>query len=284
MKQMLLLIFALLSGGLSAQTYNISPYGAKSISLAEGGRAFVSGYDAIMINPAGTSLTDEPQFGVGSAFGDYASVSIGYVSESGFHIFQSFRDMDRKLTVGGAQTYAGFSYALSGLWLVGFNAGYNYFQTHNGFDVNFGLDFGPGLKSATRTGFIGAIAIRNPFQNGGNGEVSGTLGYSYKSTFSITLDNIYVFQDGVVSGLNIIGQDRYDMVFALESYPLESEDFSMTFSTRIEDFGSDDNVKVGGGVGYVGDTFKFDTGIYATDFTRGRIRKMIFAVSLIFGV
>ncbi len=281
---MFLLIFALLSGSLSAQTYSTNQYGAKAVSLAEGGRAFVSGYDSIMINPAGTSLTDEPQFGVGSSFGDYASVSIGYVDEGGFHIFQSFKDIDNKFGVGGAQTYAGFSYALSGLWLVGFNAGYNYFQTHKGFDVNFGIDFGPGLKSATRTGFIGAVSIRNPFQNGGHGEVSGTLGYSYKSTFSITMDNIYVFQDGVVSGLSIINQDRYDMVLALESYPLESEEYSMTFSTRIEGFGTDNNFKVGGGLGYVGDTFKVDTGVYATDFTRGRIRKITFAISLIFGV
>ena len=281
---MLLLIFALLSSSLTAQNYEVTPYGAKVASLAEGGRAFINGYDSVMINPAGTGLLDEPQFGLGVDIGRYTSLSFGYVDDSGFHLLQAFKDIDNDFTVVGTQTYVGFSYAISKLWVMGINVGYNYAQDENGWDINFGLDFGPGLRTATRTGFIGAVAIRNPFQNGGVGEVSATLGYSYKSSFSIALDNIYVFEDNTIIGTVPIDRKRYDVVLALESYPLESEDYSMTFSTRIASVGETNDIKVGAGFGYVGDTFRFDTGLYATEFSGGKIKRMTFAISLLFGV
>lgn len=281
---MFLLICSLLSSILTAQNYEVTPYGAKVASLAEGGRAFINGYDSIMINPAGTAMIEDPQFGFAFDAANYVSMSIGYVDDSGFHIMQVFKDIDRAFSVAGAQTYAGFSYALSKYWLVGANFGYNYYQDNNGWDVNFGLDFGPGLKNATRTGFIGAVTVRNPFENGGQGEVSGTLGYSYKSTFSITIDNIYVFQDDIIIGTTVVDRKRYDIVMALESYPLESDDYCMSFAGRIEDVSGDNNLKFGIGFGYVGDTFRADLGLFATKFEKSKIEKMTFAISLIFGV
>lgn len=281
---MFLVIFALISSALNAQIYEVTPYGAKAASLAEGGRAFINGYDSAMINPAGTAMIEEPEFGFGIGIGGYVSMSLGYVDDNGFHIYQSFKDIDSHFAVGGAQTYMGFSHALSRYWLVGFNFGYNYYQQDNGWDVNFGIDFGPGLKTATGTGLIGAVAIRSPFENGGAGEVSATLGYAYRSVFNITIDNIYVFEDNMIVGTTLVNTERYDMVLAIESFPTESDEFSMSFSGRIEGLGEDNRLKIGIGFGYVGDSFKFDTGFYATSFEKSKIDKLTFAMSLIFGV
>lgn len=277
---LLSLLMTLLSG-----VETTTPYGAKDLSLGLGGRSFINGYDAIMVNPAGTGLLeDKGQFGFGINFGTYTSLSAGYVDDSGFHVLFAAQDLDQGFTVEALKTYAGFSTALSDWWVIGFNFGYNYVKVQNGWDINLGIDFGPGLPTATKTGLIGSVTIRNPFQNGGDGEVSAGLGYSYRSVFNVTVDNIAVFRNKSEDGTPITPQKRYDLVFAVESYPTEEEDIAMTMSARIVGVARENNTQGGVGVGFVGESFRFDVGLYFTDFQTSFLRNAKFGFSLISGV
>lgn len=284
----MLLIISLLISIFSTNTNAeyVSPYGAKVISVAEGGRAFLRGYDAIMINPAGAYFVDGSETGFGMNFGySYASLSLMYAGDNGFQFGFATKDLDRNWSVDSMQTYAGYSFELSKWWIIGINTGYNFVSTHRGWDMNFGISFGPGLPTASRSGLIGAVTIRNPFENGGGGEVSGSIGYSYRSAFSLSIDNIYVFKDKDHPNTNGTFSDRYDIVFAIETYPLESNDFSMTFSGRINSVGDYNEIKIGAGFGYIiASASRFNFGVYATEFNHSRIERMTFGFSFIQGM
>ena len=264
----------------------VSPYGAKVISLAEGGRSFLKGYDAIMINPAGAYFVDESETGVGMNFGySYASMSVMYAGDNGFQFGFATKDIDKKWTIDSMQTYIGYSYEISKWWIIGANAGYNFISSHKGWDMNFGISFGPGLPTANRSGLTGAITIRNPFENAGVGEVSGSIGYSYRSSFNICIDNIYVFTDKDHPNTNGTYDDRYDIVFAVETFPLEEDDLSMTFSGRINSVGDYNEIKIGMGLGYViSMSSRFNFGVYATKFDHSRVQDMTFGFSFVQGM
>jgi len=279
----MIVILSLLVSMLNAQS--VSPYGAKVIGQAEGGRPFLKGYDAVMINPAGTYYTDSGQFGLGAGFGNYKSFSVAYVGESGFHIMQAIHDLDSHRSVAAMQTYFGFAYELAKWWVLGANTGYNYLKSSkNGWDVNFGIDFGPGLPSANHSGIVGAVTVRNPFEKGGTGEVGVSLGYSYRSAFNMTVDNIYSYNNDVIINNLIIYEDYYDLVFVVEAFPLESDDFSMSFSGRINDVSGSNDITIGTQFGYIGESFKFDVGLYANDFSAGHLRNVTFGFSMIYGM
>jgi len=286
----MLIIISLLLSIFTANTNaeRVSPYGAEVISLAEGGRAFLKGYDAIMINPAGAYFVDSSEAGFGINFGySYASMSAMYAGENGFQFGVAVKDLDKHWSVDSMQTYVGYSYELSKWWIIGANTGYNFVSTHRGWDMNFGISFGPGLPTANRSGLIGAITIRNPFENAGagTGEVSGSIGYSYRSSFNLCIDNIYVFQDTDHPNSNGTYPDRYDIVFAIETFPLEEDDFSMTFSGRINSVGDYNELKVGAGFGYIITTSsRFNFGAYATGFSHSRIQNMTFGLSFVQGM
>jgi hypothetical protein len=264
----------------------VSPYGAKDLSLGQGGRSFITGYDSIMINPAGTALLDEGegQFGFGLDFGTYTSLSVGYVDDSGFHMILSSKDIDSARSVESMALYAGFSNQLSDWWVMGFNFGYNFLKVQNGWDINFGIDFGPGLPTAQKTGLIGSVTIRNPFENGGQGEISAGLGYSYRSLFNVTVDNIIVFRNKFDSNYPLAPQKQDDIVFAVETLPTEDQDFAMNVSARFNDVARANHVQAGIGAGYVGETFRFDFGIYFMDFQTSFFKNTQFGFSLISGV
>ncbi|MCX6112401.1 MAG: hypothetical protein NTY22_03835 [Proteobacteria bacterium] len=262
----------------------VTPYGAKDLSLGLGGRSFIDGYDAIRINPAGTGLLDSGQFGIGLNFGTYASLSVGYVGDNGFHLIIASKDIDRARTVESMETYIGYATQLSKWWVIGANLGYNYLKVKNGWDVNFGIDFGPGLPTAQKTGLIGSVTIRNPFENGGDGEVSAGLGYSYRSVFKITVDNIIVYRTKDQNGNRTTAQKRDDIVFAVESLPTAEENFSMNVSAKIVGVERDNNIQAGFGVGYVSESFRFDVGLYFTDFQTSFFKNSMFGFSLISGV
>lgn len=264
----------------------VSPYGAKVISVAEGGRAFLRGYDAIMINPAGAYFVDASETGFGMNFGHgFSSLSLMYAGDNGFQVGFATKDLDTHWTVDSMQTYIGYSYELSKWWVIGVNTGYNFVSSHRGWDMNFGISFGPGLPTANRSGLIGAVTIRNPFENAGTGEVSGTIGYSYRSSFNLCIDNIYVFTDKAHPNTNGTYPDRYDIVFAIETFPLEDDDFSMTFSGRINSVGDYNEIQIGTGLGYVmTSTSRFNFGLYATEFNHSRIQNMTFGFSFIQGM
>ena len=262
----------------------VTPYGAKDLSLGLGGRSFIEGFDAIRINPAGTGLIDSGQFGAGLDFGTYTSLSVGFVSDSGFHLLLASKDIDRAHTVESMETYVGYSTQLSKWWVVGANVGYNYLKFQNGWDTNFGIDFGPGLPTAQKTGIIGSVTVRNPFENGGDGEVSAGLGYSYRSSFNLSVDNIIVFRTKDQDGNRISTQKRDDIVFAVESLPTQDENFAMYISTRILGITKDNHVQAGVGVGYIGDSFRLDIGLYFTDFQKSFFKNSLFGLSLISGV
>jgi hypothetical protein len=278
---LLSLLMTLLSG-----VETVTPYGAKDLSLGLGGRSFISGYDAIRINPAGTALLDEGegQFGLGLDFGPYTSLSVGYVDDSGFHMMLASKDIDSSFSVESMELYAGFSSQLSDWWVMGFNFGYNFLSSHNGWDVNFGIDFGPGLPTAQKTGLIGSVTIRNPFENGGEGEISAGLGYSYRSLFNVTVDNIIVFRNKVDNTTLLAPQKQDDIVFAVETLPTEDQDIAMTVSARINDVARANHVQAGVGVGYVGESFRFDFGLYFRDFQTSFFKNTQFGFSLISGV
>lgn len=285
MSIVLIMIMSALSSLYSLQM--VSPYGAKNISLAEGGRAFISGYDAIMVNPAGAYFVEDSETGFGVNFGyGSGSTSLGYAGSNGFQAIFAVSDIDKKFAVEAMKLYMGYSHELAKWWIVGINAGYNFNSKDNGFDMNFGISFGPGLRTATRSGFIGAVTIRNPFERAGTeGEVSGTIGYSYRSLFNISIDNIYVFRDFLYPILPGLYGDRYDIVFAVETFPLESDDFSMTFSGRINAVGDYNQLRIGMGMGYVSsETSRFNFGIYATEFNNAKIEKIIFGFSFVQGM
>lgn len=277
---LLLSLLMTLLGGVE----NVTPYGAKDLSLGLGGRSFISGYDAIMINPAGTSLVNNGQFGFGIAFGTYKSLSVGYAADNGFHLMFASKDIDSSFTVESMQTYVGYSTQLSKLWLVGVNVGYNFLKAQNGWDINFGIDFGPGLPTAQKTGLIGSVTVRNPFENGGDGEVSAGLGYSYKSIFNINVDNIAVFRTKNDIGQKILTQKRYDLSFTVETFPTEEEDLSMVVSARINGLTKENTVQAGFGIGYVSDTFRLDFGMYFKEFQTSILKNSVFGISLISGV
>ena len=278
------LIISLLTGNASAEY--TSPYGAKVIAAAEGGRAFLRGYDALMVNPAGAYFVDESETGFGMNFGNhFASFSLAHAGDNGFQAIFAAKDMDTGFTVESMQTYLGYSIELSKWWVIGINGGYNFMSKNNGWDMNFGISFGPGLPSANRSGLIGAVTIRNPFENAGTGEIAASIGYSYRSAFNLCIDNIYVFTDKLHPLSNGTYDDRYDIVFAIETFPLESDDFSMTFSGRINSVGDYNEILVGAGVGYVATrSSRFDIGVYATQFDHARIEKLSFGFSFIQGM
>ena len=264
----------------------VSPYGAQVISLAEGGRAFLKGYDAIMVNPAGAHFVDSSETGFGMNFGySYSSFSLMYAGDNGFQFGFATKDLDKQWSVDSMQTYAGYSLEISKWWILGVNTGYNFVSSHRGWDMNFGISFGPGLPTANRSGLIGAVTIRNPFENGGTGEVSGSIGYSYRSSFNLCIDNIYVFTDKDHPNPDGTLSDRYDIVFAIETYPLEEDDLSMTFSGRINSVGDYNEIKIGAGFGYVITTAsRFNFGVYATEFNHSRIQNMTFGFSFVQGM
>ncbi|MEI6092484.1 MAG: hypothetical protein WCQ47_02230 [bacterium] len=280
----MILLLSLLVTLLGSAENIVTPYGAKDLSLGLGGRSFISGYDAMMINPAGVSITNNGQFGFGLAFGTYKSLSVGYASDNGFHLILSSKDIDSHRTAESMQTYFGYSTQISKLWLIGANVGYNYLKIINGWDLNFGIDFGPGLPTAQKTGLIGSITVRNPFENGGDGEVSAGLGYSYKSLFNINVDNIAVFRTKNDYGQKILTQKRYDIAFAVEMLPTEEEDFSMTVSARVNGMTKENNVEAGFGVGYVSQTFRIDFGLYFKELQTSILKNSVFGISLISGV
>ena len=272
----------------STSVKSVSPYGAKVISLAEGGRAFLKGYDAIMINPAGAYFVDSSETGFGMDFGyGYSSFSLMHAGDNGFQFGFATKDLDRQdrqWTTDSMQIYAGYAYELSKWWIIGANAGYNFVSSHRGWDMNVGISFGPGLPTANRSGLIGAITIRNPLEHAGVGEVSGSIGYSYRSAFSLSIDNIYIFTDKVHPNTNGTYPDRYDIVFAIETFPLEGNDFSMTFSGRINSVGDYNEIQIGTGLGYVmAASSRFNFGIYATEFSHSRIQNMTFGFSFVQG-
>jgi len=262
----------------------VTPYGAKDLSLGLGGRSFIEGFDAIRINPAGAGLTDNGQFGVGVDFGTYTSLAIGLVSDSGFHMILASKDIDRAHTVDSMETYVGYATQLSRWWVIGANVGYNFLKYQNGWDTNFGIDFGPGLPTAQKTGIIGSVTIRNPFENGGDGEVSAGLGYSYRSLLNVSVDNIVVFRTKDANGSKIATQKRYDLVFAVESLPTQDESFAMDFSARILGLSKENHIQAGIGFGYVSDSFRLDLGFYFTDFQKSFFKNSLFGISLISGV
>ncbi|MEI6080793.1 MAG: hypothetical protein WCQ53_09190 [bacterium] len=280
----MILLLSMLMTLLSAEV--VTPYGARDLALELGGRSFIDGYDAIRINPAGTGLLKEGegQFGFGMDFGTYSSLSVGYVGDNGFHLIFASKDIDRKFTVGSMETYAGFSTELSKWWVIGVNLGYNYLKVVNGWDMNFGIDFGPGLPTAQKTGLIGSVTIRNPFENGGDGEVSAGLGYSYRSRLNINVDNIVIFRNKSDTGVAIAPQKRYDLVFAVESMPSEEDNFSMDVSARISGLARDNHVQAGVGVGYVSEGFRFNVGLFFMDFTTSFFKNTQFGFSLVSGV
>ncbi|MFH1223849.1 MAG: hypothetical protein V1647_05865 [Pseudomonadota bacterium] len=278
----MIIILSLILSMLDAQV--VTPYGAKVLALSEGGRPFVTGYDAVMTNPAGAAFVDSTQFGFGMNFGNYKSLSAAYIGESGFHIVQAIHDLDSNNSVAMMQTYFGFAYEFSKWWVIGFNVGYNYLKTSPGWDINFGIDFGPGIRTANHSGFIGSISIRNPIENAGVGEFVGSLGYTYRSAFSISVDNMYRFSNDIVVNNVLVDISEYDIVAAVETFPLESDEFSMLFSVRINAVSEDNDMKAGMGFGYLGEDFRFDLGLYANDFRRGGIQNITFGFSFIYGV
>jgi len=285
---MLIIVSLLLSmfiGSVNAQE-RVSPYGAKVISLADGGRTIVKGYDAVMTNPASAYFIDDSEFGYGMNFGySFASLSLLYAGDSGFQAGFGAKDIDRSFKVDSLQTYMGYSFELSKWWIIGANLGYNFSSTHNGWDANFGISFGPGLPTANRSGLVGAITIRNPFEHAGVGEIAATIGYSYRSSFNVCIDNIYSFRDLLHPLAGGGYPDAYDIVFAIETFPLEEDDFSMTFSGRINSVGDYNDLQIGMGFGYVMTmTSRINIGAFATEFKHAKIKAMTFGFSFIQGV
>jgi len=284
----MLIIFSLLLSLISSNSNAeyVSPYGAKVISLADGGRTMLTGYDAVMTNPAGAYFVDESETGFGANFGyGYGSFGLLYAGDNGFQAGFAVKDLDTHRTTNLAQTYLGYSFELSKWWVIGINTGYNFWSTHNGWDLNFGVSFGPGLPTANRTGIVGAITIRNPFENGGVGEIAASVGYNYRSAFKICVDNIYIFEDKTNPNPDGTYPDRYDIVFAAETFPLEDDDFSMTFSGRIDSVGDLNQVQVGTGVGYImTKSSRFNVGLYATEFSHAKIERMTFGFSFVQGM
>ena len=284
----MLIIFSLLLSLISSNSNAeyVSPYGAKVISVADGGRTLLKGYDAVMTSPAAAYFVDESETGLGMNFGySYASMSLMYAGDNGFQAGFAIKDLDTHKTTDSMQTYFGYSFELSKWWVIGINTGYNFFSNHSGWDMNFGISFGPGLPTANRTGIVGAITIRNPFENGGSGEIAASVGYNYRSSFSLCIDNIYVFQDKLHPNANGTFPDRYDIVFAIETFPLEEDDFSMTFSGRIDSVGDYNEIQIGAGLGYIITTSsRVNFGVYATEFRHSSIERMTFGFSFIQGM
>ncbi len=280
----LTILISLISSNSSAEW--VSPYGAKVISVADGGRTLLKGYDAVMTNPASAYFVDESEVGIGMNFGySYASMSLMYAGENGFQAGFAVKDLDTKRYTDAMQTYLGYSIELSKWWIIGINTGYNFLSNHYGWDLNFGISFGPGLPTANRSGLVGAITIRNPFENGGNGEIAASIGYSYRSAFNLCIDNIYVFKDKFHPNTNGSFPDRYDIVFAVETFPLEEDDFSMTFSGRINSVGDYNDIQIGAGLGYVMTiSSRFNFGVYATQFRHSSIERITFGFSFIQGM
>jgi len=284
---MLIIISFLLSIFInSANAEYVTPYGAKVVSVAEGGRAFLKGYDAIMMNPAGAYFVDTSEIGYGMNFGyGVTSFSLMYAGDGGFQFGFATKDLDKHWSIDSMQTYAGYSYELSKWWIVGINTGYNFVSTHRGWDMNFGISFGPGLPTANKTGLIGGVSIRNPFENAGTGEVSGSIGYSYRSAFNICIDNIYVFKDKKHPISSGVYPSSYDLVFAIETFPLEEDNFSMSFSARINSVSNYNDLQIGAGFGYIlAASSRFNFGAYATEFRHSRIQNMTFGFSFIQGM
>lgn len=278
------LLLSLISSNSNAEY--VSPYGAKVISVADGGRTLLKGYDAVMTNPASAYFVDESEVGLGMNFGySYGSMSMLFAGDNGFQAGFAVKDLDTHRTTNLAQTYLGYSFELSKWWVVGINTGYNFWSTDNGWDVNFGISFGPGLPTANRSGIVGAITIRNPFEHGGIGEVAASVGYVYRSAFNICIDNIYIFEDKMNPNANGTFPDRYDIVFAVETFPLEDDDLSMTFSGRVVAVGDYNDIQIGAGLGYVMTrSSRFNFGVYATQFSHARIERMTFGFSLVMGM